>query len=311
MKILITCPPMIAARSEFEPILRQYGAVADCPDVKQTLAESQLERLVPEYEGWIIGDDPATRSVLAAGRNGRLRAAVKWGVGTDNVDFLACDDLGIAIDNTPGIFGDEVADIVVAYLVGLARGISLVDRQVRQGLWPKPSGISLAGKIAGIIGFGNIGQHVSARLTAMKMKTIAYVPDLPSKSKNGVDYRLWPAGIGECNFLVFACPLTADTKHMLNTETLARTMPGVRIINVSRGALIDEAALDAAISSGHVHSAALDVYETEPLPPEHPLRHHEQCIFGTHNASNTVEAVESTNRLAIDKLMTMLGRGKL
>ena len=98
---------------------------------------------------------------------------------------------------------------------------------------------------------------------------------------------------------------------MLNTETLARTMPGVRIINVSRGALIDEAALDAAISSGHVHSAALDVYETEPLPPEHPLRHHEQCIFGTHNASNTVEAVESTNRLAIDKLMTMLGRGKL
>ena len=308
MKILITCPPMIAARSEFEPVLDRLGVVADCPEVKQTLAEDELTKLVPEYDGWIIGDDPATRTVLTAGRSGRLRAAVKWGVGTDNVDLQACADLGIAIDNTPGIFGDEVGDMVVAYLVGLARGICLVDRQVRRGLWPKPAGTSLAGKTAGVVGFGNIGQSVSTRLSAMKMKTIAYVPDVPTAKRNGVEYRLWPTGIGDCNFLILACPLTPETRHMLDAKTLSQTMRGVMIINVSRGALIDEAALDVALSKGHVQSAALDVFETEPLPSGSPLRRHDQCVFGTHNASNTVEAVESTNRIAIGKLMALLGR---
>ncbi|MGK8236165.1 phosphoglycerate dehydrogenase [Roseovarius sp. MS2] len=271
--------------------------------VTQVMTEAELMDLLPGFDGWIIGDDPATRQVFSAGRAGRLRAVVKWGIGVDNVDFDACKDLGIPIINTPQMFGAEVADVATGLVIGLARQLFLIDRGVRAGGWPKPAGISLAGRTVGVIGLGDIGRNTVTRLQALGLKAIAYDPGVDGDAEiAGLERAAWPDRVGDCDFLVFTCALNKHNFHMLNADALARCMPGVRIVNVARGPLIDEQALIAALQSGHVHSAALDVFEIEPLPMDSPLRSMERCIFGSHNGSNTVDAVIRASHEAIARL---------
>ena len=305
-KILLTCPPMLRAVKHFEARFAEEGLDVHCPNVVQILSEPELKELLPQFEGWIIGDDPATRDVFEAGHRGNLKAAVKWGVGVDNVDFQAAKDLNIPITNTPGMFGAEVADIAHAYLIGLARETYLIDRHVRQGEWPKPTGISLKSKQLGLIGFGDIGKNVAKRALASDMDIIAYDPYFNPDPNLKVSEEVWPNRIEECDFLVFTCALTPKNQHMLNSEIFGRLKPGVRIVNVARGPLIDEAALIQNLESGRVHSAALDVMENEPLPANSALRKFERCIFGSHNASNTIDAVVATSHKAIDHLVEFL-----
>lgn len=285
----------------------QLGIELVPAQVTQTLSEDELSELLPLYDGWIIGDDPATRRVFEAGQTGKLRAAVKWGIGVDNVDFEACKDLGIPIINTPGMFGAEVADIAVGYVIALARHTFEIDRGVRAGGWPKPRGISLAGKTVALIGFGDIGRNTARRLLAADMRIIAYDPFAdPASVDAPVQLAAWPERLEEADFLVVNCALTRSSFHMVDAEALARIKPGVRIVNVGRGPVIDEQALIEALASAKVFSAALDVFEEEPLAADSPLRGHERCIFGSHNASNTEDGVVRTSLEALKKLSGFL-----
>lgn len=311
MKTLVTCPPMLRMIDSFRPLFAQHGATITTPNVVQTLSVEELKTLVPQHDGWIIGDDPATREVFEAGKAGRLKAAVKWGIGVDNVDFAACKDLGIPITNTPNMFGGEVADIAVGYVIALARQTFDIDRGVRAGDWPKPRGISLAGKTVALVGYGDIGKNTARRLLAADMTVVAYDPYAPDDSAMPqVQRATWPQRIHEADFIVINCALTPSSHHMLNAEVLAQCEPGVRVVNVGRGPIIDEPALAAALHSGQVFSAALDVFEVEPLPMDSPLRSHPRCVFGSHNASNTADAVARTSEIAIGKLMGFLGQDK-
>lgn len=308
MKVLVTCPPMLGMIENFRPIFARHGVEVTAPNVVQTLSVAELKELVPQHDGWIIGDDPATREVFAAGKVGNLKAAVKWGIGVDNVDFQACKDMNIPIINTPNMFGGEVADIAMGYVIALARETFEIDRSVRAFGWPKPRGISLSGKTVALIGFGDIGKNAAKRLLASGMKVIAYDPVAkPSEELSSVEIAAWPNRIEEADFIVVSCALTSSSHHMVNAEVFAKAKSGVRVVNVGRGPVIDEKALEAALKSGKVYSAALDVFETEPLPRESYLRTHPRCIFGSHNASNTADAVERTSHIAIDKLLTFLG----
>ena len=133
MKVLVTCPPMLKQIEQFRSIFDQKNIELVTPNVVQTLTEEELMELLPEMDGWIIGDDPATERVFTEGKKGNLKAAVKWGVGVDNVDFEACKKLDIPIINTPNMFGAEVAGIAVNYVIGLARQTYVIDRGVRAG----------------------------------------------------------------------------------------------------------------------------------------------------------------------------------
>lgn len=308
MKVLVTCPPMIGLIDEFESMFTVKKIKLDCPPIIQTLSVNELKNLVPQYDGWIIGDDPANYDVLAAGKSGKLKAAVKWGVGIDNVDFMAAKKLGIPLTNTPQMFGAEVADIAMGYVIGLARQTFTIDRGVREGKWLKPSGISLANKTVALIGFGDIGRNTAKRLLAANMKIIAYDPYMQITSESElVQSASWPERIEEADFIILTCALTSENKHLLNSDTLAKTKHSVRVVNVARGPLIDETALAEALASGKVHSAALDVFEAEPLPINSPLRKYEQCIFGSHNASNTVDSVRRASEKAVGLLFDFLG----
>lgn len=308
MRILVTCPPMLGMIETFLPIFEKNGMEVTAPNVVQTLSIEELIQFVPQHDGWIIGDDPATREVFIAGKAGKLKAAVKWGIGIDNVDFAACKELGIPIINTPNMFGGEVADVAVGYLVALARETFQIDDGVRKGEWPKSRGISLSGKTVALIGFGDIGKATAKRLVAADMSVIAYDPvasDSPDLAH--VQRAKWPQRVEEADFIVITCSLTSSSHHLLNAEVLNKVKSGVRLVNVGRGPIIDEAALEAALKSGKVYSAALDVFEIEPLPMNSYLRIHPRCIFGSHNASNTADAVKRTSEIAINKLMGFLG----
>jgi len=307
-KILVTCPPMLGMMDAFHPLFAERDAEATCPAVVQTLSVPELIQLVPHFDGWIIGDDPATAEVFEAGKAGNLKAAVKWGIGVDNVDFAACERLGLPITNTPDMFGAEVADVAIGYVIGLARDTYFIDREVRAGHWPKPRGISLKGKRAGVIGHGDIGRHSIARLQALGMEVIAWDPAFTGRDDTTAPVYAWPEQIETCDFLVFTCSLTPSSRHMLDADTLALAKAGVRIVNVARGPLIDEPALIDALHSGQINCAALDVMEQEPLPADSPLRGFERCIFGSHNGSNTSDAVKATSKIAIQKLIDFLNQ---
>lgn len=311
MKVLVTCPPMLGLKDHFIPILESYGVEAVCPDMVQTLSEDELVELVPECDGWIIGDDPASARVFEAGKAGKLKAAVKWGIGVDNVDFEACERLGIPVTNTPGMFGAEVADMAMGYVIALARETFYIDREIRAGKWPKNRGISLKGKKAGVIGQGDIGYNTALRLLAMGMDVVAFVREGEKSKDERIELRKWPDRIGECDFLVFTCSLNPENRHMLNKSILSKCKDEVRIINVARGPLINEADLCDALQTRKVHSVALDVFEEEPLPVKSPIRKFPLCILGSHNSSNTTEAVMKTNEKAIEKLMCFLGLAKI
>lgn len=306
-RVLVTCPPMLGMIDSFRGNAAELGLELVPAKVSQTLSEDELIVQLPHFTGWIIGDDPATRRVFEAGKAGQLRAAVKWGIGVDNVDFEACQDLGIPIINTPGMFGAEVADVAVGYVIALARHTFEIDRGVRAGGWPKPRGISLAGKTVALIGYGDIGRNTAKRLLAADMQIIAYDPFAdPGSIDAPAQLATWPERLDEADFLVVNCALTRSSFHLVDAEALSRIKPGVRIINVGRGPVIDEMALIEALGTGRVFSAALDVFEEEPLGADSLLRNHERCLFGSHNASNTEDGVVRTSLEALSKLSTFL-----
>ena len=301
--VLVTCPPMLGQFDLFVEYAAERGLRLHRANVTQVMTEDELCETLPNYDGWIIGDDPATRRVFETAQTGRLTAAVKWGIGVDNVDFAACKDLGIPIINTPMMFGAEVADVATGFVLGLARELFLIDRGVRAGNWPKPAGISLTGRRAGVVGLGDIGRNTVQRLQALGLTVVAYDPGVEGDAGfSGLERAAWPEAVEDLDFLVFTCALNQHNYHMLNAEVLAKCKPGVRVVNVARGPLIDEGALIEALQSGQVHSAALDVFEVEPLPSDSPLRDMERCIFGSHNGSNSVDAVIRASHEAIDRL---------
>ncbi|MBO6609859.1 NAD(P)-dependent oxidoreductase [Altererythrobacter sp.] len=309
-KILVTCPPMLGMIENFRSDFAKSNLEATAAQVTQVMSEDELIELLPEFDGWIIGDDPATSQVLEAGVNGKLKAIVKWGVGVDNVDFDAANRLNLKSANTPGVFGKEVADLAMNYVSGLARQSFRIDREIRlNATWPKPAGVSLSGKNVGLVGFGDIGRNTAKRLAAAELNLFVYDPYYKAQDGIEAQQRQWPDGLSEMDFLVFTAPLTPNTHHMLNKENVTRLKPGVRIVNVGRGPIIQEEALIEGLESKRIHSVALDVFEQEPLSPDSPLRDYPDNIFGSHNGSNTVDAVERVSRQTIVMIAEMLASG--
>lgn len=307
-KVLVTCPPMLGMFNEFVKPAKELGIELVAANTTQVMSEDELMTLLPDYDGWIIGDDPATKQVFEAGIKGKLRAAVKWGIGVDNVDFAACEALGIPIINTPNMFGGEVADVAMSLLLAIARQTHLIDREIRNNnSWPKPAGMSVSGKHIGVVGFGDIGESLVKRLGGFDVNVTVYDPGVSGvKGYSYVTRENYPEGIQEVDFLVFTCALNKYNYHMLDAEVISLMKPGSMVINVARGPLIDEGALIEALQSGHISAAGLDVFEIEPLPENSPLRDMPQCIFGSHNGSNTSEGVRRATLKAISHIASFL-----
>ena len=309
---------MINTINDYKDILSRYNFDYFCPKFEQTLSENQLLDLIGNYDAWIIGDDPATKKVFQKGKSGKLKVAMKWGVGTDNVDFKACDELNIPINNTPQMFGEEVSDVAIGYLLCLTRKLHLINNENLKGNWFKPLGNSLSNKKVCLIGFGDIGRCIARKLFVFNLNVYTYDPgfeiinnkivckfddsiivdDLLQKVKlNNLDTCL-----DNSDYIIVACPLNKNTKYLLNKEKILKSKKGVYIINISRGGIINENDVNELQENEFINGIAFDVFENEPLDKNHNLKKFPQNMFGSHNGSNTIEAVNKVSLLCIEKI---------
>jgi D-3-phosphoglycerate dehydrogenase len=234
-----------------------------------------------------------TREVIDAAPH--LRVIARAGTGVDNVDVQAATDRGILVMNAPGANSVSVAELAVALMLALSRGIAVADASMKQGVWDKKrlTGAELRGKTLGIVGLGRIGQEVAARVRPFGMEIVAHDPFLSEEVAAQLGIALVPFEdlCRRADYITLHLPATPDTRHLLNRSTLAGCRRGVRIINTARGELIDEGALAEAIESGIVAGAALDVFEKEP-PADWRLVGLRQVLATPHIAASTIEAQE-------------------
>lgn len=235
----------------------------------------------------------ATAQLLEAAA--KLRAIGRAGVGVDNVDLEAATRRGIVVMNTPGGNATAVAEHTLALLLALARRVPAADATMKQGRWEKKKleGIELRGKTLGLIGLGKIGTEVARLGRSFEMDVVAYDPFVSGLVAREQQVRLAPLQqvLAEADFISLHASATPQTHHLINAETLAQTKRGVRIVNCARGELIDEAALLAALESGQVAGAGLDVFEVEP-PRDQKLVTHPNVVSTPHIAGSTEEAQE-------------------
>src|SRR5213082_1527932 len=265
--------------------------------VQTGLSETQLGEAIPDFAALIIrSQTKVTAKILNAAT--RLRVVGRAGVGVDNVDVETATRRGVVVLIARGANTISTAEHAFSLLLSLARNIPAADAMIHGGSWNRKNleGVELYNKTLGIIGMGRIGSELSRRAIAFGMRVLAFDPYLSASRARSLQVELVEEIdelLAAADFISLHTPLTAETRHILNATRLAKTKRGVRIINCARGGLIDEQALTDAISSGHVAGAALDVFETEPLPPDSPLRKIPNLVLTPHLGASTAEAQES------------------
>ena len=305
-RVLVSNLIMTRDIDRFRPELAAVGVEAVVADVRQFLTEEELLPIIGGFDGVLAGDDQFTERVLEAALP-RLKVISKWGVGIDSIDLEAAKRLGIQVFNSPGAFGDAVAELAIAYMVMLDRKACVIDREVRAGKWPKYEGQGLVGKTLGVIGHGAIGRGVTKRAAAFGMKIIACDPCPGACDCPGVESACFDDVVAGADYLVLACNLTEENRHCIAREQLGRMRPGARLVNVSRGPLVKEADLIEALQQGVIAGAALDVFETEPVSVDNPLAGMDNVVLGSHNANNVSSANEYVNKNTIANLLKGLG----
>jgi D-3-phosphoglycerate dehydrogenase / 2-oxoglutarate reductase len=232
----------------------------------------------------------------------RLRVVGRAGVGVDNIDLDEATKRGILVMSTPGGSSVSVAEHTIALLLALVRQLPKFDASMREGKWEKSSsGAEVRGKTLGLIGLGRIGGEVAIRANAFDMRVIAFDPFISEAAAKEYDVELVPLEklIEESDFISLHTAVSPQTKNMINAQSIAKMKKGVRIVNAARGELINEADLAAALKSGHVAGAALDVFAEEP-PKNSPLIGLPNLISTPHVAGSTAEAQEELgNQVAI------------
>ena len=309
-RILVTCGHLQRNIERYRQILEGDGIELFVPTLKaQQFTAEEMAEFVRDVDVVIAGDDVIDARVLNEGVAGRLKALIKWGIGTDSIDKEAAKALGGPVFNTPGVFSDEVADLALGYLLSLARAIPRIDAEVRAGAWPRFEGMSLAGRVAGVVGLGGIGQAIAVRCRSFGMEVIGSDPFPLSQTVAqtvGIKQLDFDDVLKNSDVLFLACNLTPKNRHMINEATLSKMKQGSMLINVARGPLVDEHATIAALEAGVLSAAGLDVFEVEPLAKDSPLLSMKNVVLGSHGGSSTADAIDRVNRLTIEIARTVL-----
>jgi D-3-phosphoglycerate dehydrogenase len=283
--------------------------------VKTGLKEEQLLEIIGEFSGLVVRSQTKVnaRVIEAAAK---LKVVGRAGVGVDNVDVDAATKRGVIVMNTPGGNTISTAEHAFSLMVSTARRIPAADASMKSGKWDRKNfeGVELYSKTLAILGMGRIGSEVARRAMAFGMRVLAYDPYLSASKARSLQVELvenLDDIVRDADFITMHMPLTPETKDMLDTRRLALCKKGVRIVNCARGGLVNEAALAEALKSGQVASAALDVFEVEPLPAESPLRGVPNLILTPHLGASTAEAQESVGIEVAQQIRAALLTGEV
>jgi D-3-phosphoglycerate dehydrogenase len=287
--------------------LRSHAEV----DVKVKQSPRALLETIPDYEALIVRSETRVdEKVIEAGK--RLKVIGRAGAGVDNIDVDAATRAGVLVVNAPSGNTIAAAEHTMAMMLALARHVPQADQAVKAGRWERSRflGNELRDKVLGVVGLGSIGREVAHRAQAFGMRVIASDPVASEERAARLNVKLMPLDelLQSADVITLHVPLTSETHHMLNSRTIALTKPGVRIINVARGGVIDEAALWNALKDGHVAGAALDVFEQEP-PGENPLLTLPQVVTTPHLGASTEEAQISVALEIADQVVAVLEGG--
>ena len=291
MKIVI-CDPispkgiaLLQQRPEFNVVV-----------LPKRLPEAELLPIVADAVALVVrSETKVTAKIIAAAK--QLRVVGRAGVGVDNVDIEAATQHGTVVMNTPGGNTITTAELTFTMILSLARKVPQAHATMVAGKWDRKlfQGVELAGKTLGVLGMGRIGAEVAKRALAFGMKVVAYDPYLTEERARAIGAE-FAASLDDvylnADFITVHMPVTKETKEMLNAAAFAKMKPGVKIVNCARGEIISETDLVAALESGKVAGAALDVFAVEPLPADHPYRKQPNLILTPHLGASTEEAQE-------------------
>ena len=307
MNILI-CDPLSS---------KGIARLQQCPELKVTVLEKRLSEaeLIPRVaktEAMIVrSETKITRSIMEAAP--KLRVVGRAGVGVDNVDVETATQRGIVVMNTPGGNTISTAELTFSMLMALARNIPQAHGSMKAGEWNRKAftGTELYHKTLGVLGLGRIGTEVAKRALAFGLRVLAYDPYLALSRAKALQVELveLDALYAQADFITIHMPRTDETRGMINAAAFAKMKTGVRVLNCARGGILNEADLLAAVRSGRVAGAALDVYETEPLPPDSPLRAEPRIIMTPHLGASTEEAQDNVGIEVADAVTDYLLHG--
>ena len=298
-------PPVMAGTPALEH-LKRIGEVrlhdSDATDPQVLLARLQDAEVAVN----IRGRTQFTTEVLAGCP--KLRIISIWGTGTDNVDLRTAASRGITVTNTPGANAVAVAEHTVALMLALVKQLVPGDQGVRRGGWPRNLVPQLRGKRLGIIGTGLIGREVAAMGKGLGLDLAAWSfhPDHKLAAALGLRYIDLPELLRTADILSLHLRATPETRHFLSRERLGQMKPSAFLVNTARGSLVDEAALTEMLRTKRLAGAALDVFETEPLPSEHPLTTLPNVLLTPHAAGMTPEVIQVGLAMAVENIENFL-----
>jgi D-3-phosphoglycerate dehydrogenase / 2-oxoglutarate reductase len=310
-------PKVLVTDHTFDPldieqqILEPLGAVLDA---RQCKTAEQLLPLVADADAVLTQFSPVNAQVIAAMK--KVRVIVRYGIGVDNVDLQAAKERGIPVCNVPDYCIDEVADHTLAFILAVTRQVVPNCVRLRGGQWslavPLAEMKTLRDLMVGVVGFGRIGRAVVRRLLPFGGVIHVFDPAVNPKEIESAGASAVSALdelLPQSDIITLHCPSTAQTRQMLGAERLAKMKRGSVLVNLARGDLVETNALVAALQSGHLAAAALDVCDPEPIPPGHPLLQMPKVIVAAHVASTSVRAVRTLRETAA-RLVTCRLRGE-
>jgi D-3-phosphoglycerate dehydrogenase / 2-oxoglutarate reductase len=272
-------------------------------DLGRPLSAVELRDRLADVDGLLAGLDAVDGSALEAAP--RLRVVARYGAGVDNVDLQAAARRGVAVTNTPGANAGAVAEWTLLLMLAMCRPLMAADRAVREGRWPVLRGRELSARTVGLLGLGRVGERVAAGVAGLGGHVLAHDPYLPAPPV-GVELVELDELARRSEVLSLHAPLTCATRGVVGADLLSSLPPGAVLVNTARGELIDEAALLAALETGPLAAAALDVLAEEPPPADHPLLGRDDVLITPHAAPHTAEATEAMARAAVDDLLAVL-----
>lgn len=287
-KVFITTEALFHAPGPHEELLTKAGFEIAYPSRPELPTAADTVRELAAADAVLAGSDVYSETVFAKLR--QLRVVSRMGVGYDRIDVPAATRHNVAVTITPDGNHQGVAEHTLALLLAIARGVPQIDRGVRSGNWPKPRLAPLRGKTLGLVGLGRIGRGVAARASAFGMRLLACDPYVTTPPDD-IEMTTFDDLLSRSDFVSLHAPLTESSRGLLNRETLARMCPGSCLVNTARGGLVVEADLVAALQSGHLAGAALDVFAAEPLPAGHPLLTLENVVLTSHVAACDTQSI--------------------
>jgi D-3-phosphoglycerate dehydrogenase len=270
------------------------------------LSSAELAELLPGCHGYIAGLDTIDNAALQAAD--QLKVIARYGSGVDRVDVEAAKARGIVVTNTPGANSVSVAELALGLMLGVARSIPPANNATKNGEWPRLKGMSLAGKVIGLIGFGAIGQALARRLQGFDCVLTAFdpYPNVDAALAHNVTLLPLDELLGQADVVSLHMPALPETRGMVNADFLGKMKPGAMLINTARGEIVNEADLLAALQSGHLRGAGLDAFATEPPGADNPLLKLPQVIATPHTGAHTDGATNAMGWGALQACLSVL-----